>query len=68
MNLKPYYKPSDKNRWRGRVDPDENSLRLHQVIQFLDLKELHVIEVATRRSQTPEKYKKIALIGFCCDE
>ena len=68
MNLKPYYKPSDKNRWRGRVDPDENSLRLHQVIQFLDLKELHVTKVATRRSQTPEKYKKIALIGFCCDE
>ncbi|MEE9165604.1 MAG: formimidoylglutamase, partial [Nitrospinota bacterium] len=68
MNLKPHYKPSDKNRWQGRVDPDENSLRLHQVIQFLDLKELHVTEVATRRSQTSGKYKKIALIGFCCDE
>ncbi len=68
MNIKPHYKPSDKNRWQGRVDPDENSLRLHQVIQFLDLKELHVTEVATRRSQSPEKHKKIALIGFCCDE
>ena len=68
MNFKPHYKPPDKNRWQGRVDPDENSLRLHQIIQFLDLKELHVTEVATQYCQSTEKYKKIALIGFCCDE
>ena len=68
MNLKPHYKPSKKNRWQGRVDPDENSLRLHQVVQLLDLKELHVAKVPTQRTRSPGKYKKIALIGFCCDE
>ncbi len=68
MNLKSHYKPPDNNRWQGQGDPDENSLRLRQVIQFLDLKELHVTDVATRRSQASKKYKKIALIGFCCDE
>ncbi len=68
MSLQSFYKLSSKNRWQGRVDPDKDSLRLHQVIQFLDLKELKVKQDPSQPILSPQEYKKIALIGFCCDE
>lgn len=69
MSLTSHYKLADKSRWQGRVDPDKNSLRLHQVIKFLDLKDLHVGQAAAQQSiWAPKENKKFALIGFCCDE
>jgi len=68
MDLKPHYKPPDKNSWLGRIDPDESSLRMHQVIQLVDIRELHTAEVPAQGTQSLKKHKKIAIIGFCCDE
>jgi formiminoglutamase len=68
MDLKPHYKPPDKNSWLGRIDPDESSLRMHQVIQLVDIRELHTAEVPAQGTQSLKKHEKIAIIGFCCDE
>lgn len=69
MSLVSHYKLANKSRWQGRVDPDKNSLRLHQVIKFLDIRELRVGQVAaTQPLCSPKENKKFALIGFCCDE
>ncbi len=68
MSFRSHYKPPDNNKWLGRVDPDENSLRLHQVVQLLNLKDLKVDQGSNQQFYTPANTDKIAIIGFRCDE
>ena len=68
MSFQSHYKPPDKIKWLGRVDPGENSLRLHQVAQLLNLKDLKVGQGPNQQLYIPAKTDKIAFIGFRCDE
>lgn len=55
------YQLPDLSVWKGRVDPGgDETLRWHQVIKPLDLRE--------DLSPSPAGHQSLALLGFCCDE
>ena len=57
------YTVTNAKFWTGRIDDpnDLDSLRMHQIIQLLDLTELKSIEFELSKFN-------ICFIGFCCDE